>query len=152
MGGANGLPGTPKDGTEPPTFPNGLVLTGSVVGAVDVPKVICLPNVGATAVGAATAVAAVVGTPNRLIGDLFSLGLKKDLVLAMAGVDVAPAGTVKVISAAGAGVGTAEGAGCCLLMSTFSNFPDVSVTGFGGQHIFGTLGMRLSMLNDTNRP
>lgn len=100
-GEAKGLPGTPKDGTEALLLPpKGVVLTGSVVvGATD-PKEIALPNVGATA-GAGAAVDPAPGSPNRFMGDLFSLGLKKDFVLATAGVDVAPAGTVKVISAAG---------------------------------------------------
>lgn len=88
----------PNDAELPP--PNGLVLTVSADGAAIEPKDICLPNVGATAGGAAD-VDPALGTPNRFIGDLFSLGLKNDLVLVIAGVDVAPVGTVKVISAAG---------------------------------------------------
>lgn len=129
--------------------PNGLVLTGSDVVGAAVPNVICLPNVGA--MDAAAEAAVVGGTPNRLAGDLFSLGLKKDLVLAIAGVEVAPAGTVKVISAAG-GAAAVGGVGSCLPGSTFSNFPDVSATGFGGQHILGTFGTRFSTLKDTRNP
>lgn len=138
--------GPPKDGIGP--LPKGVVFGCSELLTASCgtePKVSGFPNVGAIAgaTGGATA-ASPVGTPKRLAEDLFSFGLKNDLVLAAAGVEVAPAGTVNVISA-GAGAD-------CLLMSTFSNFPEVSVVGLGGQQMFGTFGMRFSTLKDTNIP
>lgn len=137
--------GPPKDGTAP--LPNGVVLGCSelVASCATEPNVIGLPNVGAIA-GATDggAAAPLVGTPKRLAGALLSFGLKNDFDLVTAGVDVAPAGTVKVISA-GAGAD-------CLLISIFSNFPDVSAIGLGGQQMFGTFGIRFSTLKDTNIP
>lgn len=94
-----------------------MIFVGSaVVAGGTPPKVICLPKVGAIG-GAVVAPegAPVVPLPNRFIGDLFSLGLKKDLDLGSAGVEVAPIGTANVISAAVVvAVAAADGLGCLL--------------------------------------